>query len=382
MSVYKHGKNWKVDINVKGRRITKTGFRTKSLARAWERLQLELHTDGMISNTIQFGELVKRYKEEHLTLVGEGTAERYLIDIEYRLIPEFEFAKIDEITTSRVYSFRDNMLKNTEMSHKSINHCVGLLQSILNKALEWGYINVKPCHIKPIKIPKKPYVYWDQDEIQQFKIAIQGHQYEAAFRLAIDTGMRLGEIVALAKQDINFEQGVITVHRTWQDKLKKYGPTKGRNVRHIRFNPRSRFAELLHEACNKSKHEEIIFMTDPKLPSKRLSKMTLKDRKNDIGVRVGGRNLSGQRFQNVIKKAGLTRITFHGMRHTFATWYMIRGGNIYELQKLLGHSDIRMTMKYNQDNTGAEIPDTSWSDPQPRLVDNKKFVGTSKPYGK
>ena len=43
---------------------------------------------------------------------------------------------------------------------------------------------------------------------------------------------------------------------------------------------------------------------------------------------------------------GLTKITdfrFHDLRHTFATWYMMNGGDLYELAKILGHSNIKMT---------------------------------------
>src|SRR2546429_144720 len=45
----------------------------------------------------------------------------------------------------------------------------------------------------------------------------------------------------------------------------------------------------------------------------------------------------------------LTKITdfrFHDLRHTFASWYMMNGGDLYELAKILGHSNIKMTERY------------------------------------
>jgi site-specific recombinase XerD len=44
--------------------------------------------------------------------------------------------------------------------------------------------------------------------------------------------------------------------------------------------------------------------------------------------------------------AGIENCRFHDLRHTFASWYMMNGGDLYELAKILGHSNIRMTERY------------------------------------
>jgi site-specific recombinase XerD len=54
-----------------------------------------------------------------------------------------------------------------------------------------------------------------------------------------------------------------------------------------------------------------------------------------------------RRFGNAQKKAEITnKIRFHDLRHSFASNYMMNGGNVFDLQKLLGHTDIKMTMRY------------------------------------
>ena len=51
-------------------------------------------------------------------------------------------------------------------------------------------------------------------------------------------------------------------------------------------------------------------------------------------------------FETILKLAGIEDFRFHDLRHTFASWYMMNGGDLYELAKILGHSNIKMTERY------------------------------------
>ncbi len=51
-------------------------------------------------------------------------------------------------------------------------------------------------------------------------------------------------------------------------------------------------------------------------------------------------------FENLLERARIRDFRFHDLRHTFASWYMIHGGDLYELAKILGHSNIQMTERY------------------------------------
>ena len=51
-------------------------------------------------------------------------------------------------------------------------------------------------------------------------------------------------------------------------------------------------------------------------------------------------------FETVLELAGIRDFRFHDLRHTFASWYMMNGGDLYELAKILGHSNIKMTERY------------------------------------
>src|SRR6266545_7890338 len=51
-------------------------------------------------------------------------------------------------------------------------------------------------------------------------------------------------------------------------------------------------------------------------------------------------------FEDLLDRAGIKDVRFHDLRHTFASWYMMNGGDLYELAKILGHSNITMTQRY------------------------------------
>jgi integrase len=51
-------------------------------------------------------------------------------------------------------------------------------------------------------------------------------------------------------------------------------------------------------------------------------------------------------FENLLKRAKIRDFWFHDLRHTFASWYMMNGGDLYELAKILGHANIKMTERY------------------------------------
>jgi integrase len=51
-------------------------------------------------------------------------------------------------------------------------------------------------------------------------------------------------------------------------------------------------------------------------------------------------------FEDLLERAGIKDFRFHDLRHTFASWYMMNGGDLYELAKILGHSNIKMTERY------------------------------------
>lgn len=83
------------------------------------------------------------------------------------------------------------------------------------------------------------------------------------------------------------------------------------------------------------------------------------------------RQRAGKSFHDLLERAKIRDFRFHDLRYTFASWYLMSGGDLYELSKLLGHSNIKMTERY-ADLARAHIVKTGsvsreiWSKLQPQ----------------
>lgn len=63
------------------------------------------------------------------------------------------------------------------------------------------------------------------------------------------------------------------------------------------------------------------------------------------GATSGRQRVEGS-FEDLLERAEIADFRFHDLRHTFASWFMMNGGDLYELAKILGHSNIKMTQRY------------------------------------
>lgn len=131
--------------------------------------------------------------------------------------------------------------------------------------------------------------------------------------IALTTGMRASEIFGLCWSDVMYDEGLLAVR----------AKLKGGKMRYV---------PLLPEVAGELKHYPAVISDDRIFPP----------RKGAEGKR---RRLEGS-FEDLLKRAKISKFRFHDLRHTFASWYMMSGGDLYELAKILGHSNIKMTERY------------------------------------
>jgi len=251
--------------------------------------------------------------------------------IEHHLRPEFGSRKLSEIGPQHVDRYR---LSRRNLAIKTVANHVTLLKSMLNKAVDIGWLSSPPR----FKVPRTPrsaqdYSYLRTDEeIQRFLSAAweEGEHAWIFYKAAIYTGMRAGELAGLRREDIDLETGIITIQRSFD------GPTKSGEIRRVPL------FDVLEPSLKawllKLGSMPVVFPNQAgrmHQPSARIFQETL----HRVLERAG--------FPNV-QRNGKTRryIVFHSLRHTFASHWMMRGGDIFKLQKLLGHQSTAMTQRY------------------------------------
>lgn len=131
--------------------------------------------------------------------------------------------------------------------------------------------------------------------------------------IALTTGARIGEIFRLRWPDILLNEGLIAIRA----KL-KHG-----KMRYVPLAP-----ELVAELARLPRAIDDDRLFPPKLGA------------------TGERQRVEGSFATILATASINDFRFHDLRHTFASWYMMNGGDLYELAKILGHANIKMTERY------------------------------------
>ena len=251
-------------------------------------------------------------------------------NIKCHLRPAFGGLKLAAIDIAKVDQF---ITSKADLNKKTIANHLTLLISMLNVAVDLGWLTKVPR----IRKPKTPLFNRDfhflgtDEEIRRFLIAAREASEDAfvLYACAIYTGMRLGELAGLHWGDVDFDRRLITVQRSFN------GPTKAEDVRYVPI-------------------------LDPLLPvlrEWRLRTPGLIAFPNNVGhMHQPSARLFQEIFHGVLKAAGFEKgerrgkirhyIVFHDLRHTFASHWVMKGGDLFKLQKILGHKSVQMTMRY------------------------------------
>ena len=166
--------------------------------------------------------------------------------------------------------------------------------------------------------------------------AASGDRWEALYIVAIHTGLRRGEILGLRWDDVDLEEGTLSVRRSLDTDGTLKAPKRDSSRRTLRLTPSARAALRSHRVQQNEerlKAGELWEDNDLVFP-------------NTLGKPMNAGNFYRREFQPLLERAGLAGegFTFHSLRHTFATALAAQGVHPSTAQKMLGHSDIRMTL--------------------------------------
>jgi integrase len=175
------------------------------------------------------------------------------------------------------------------------------------------------------------------EETRRFLQAARGDRLEALYALAVTTGMRQGELLALKWQDIDMENATLSVRRTLTrsgGRLLLGNPKTKKSRRTIHLTEAS--VRALREHLSRQM-EEIEQLGD--LYSDEGLVFT-----SEVGTLVNPSNLRRRSFARLLKRGELPTIRFHDIRHTCATLLFGRGVHPKHVQELLGHATVAITL--------------------------------------
>jgi integrase len=250
---------------------------------------------------VTFSELAKTYLA-NTTPLKDWRTNKYRLDL--NLIPFFGKFYLDEITPMHIEEYRSLRLK--EIRPITTNRELALLKGMFKKAIDYGYVMANP--VKKVKmIPEGDCArerILTQEEEERL-IAVAAPHFKPFLVIALKSGMRRGEILKLSWPQVDFRNRMVHVVKTKRNKN-----------RVVPMN--NAMYKTLQELRAEANGSERVYQ------SKHVKNV----------------------FETARKKAGLSGLRLHDLRHTFATRLIQSGVDVFTVQKLLGHSTITMTMRY------------------------------------
>lgn len=290
-----------------------------------------------------------RYLEEnyfpYLDSRNKKTSRKIIKELQ-SAFKEFLQTDIDKITPFQIEKWRNRKAKDG-LSPTTQNYYINTLKGALSRAVDWGVIEKHDLNkVKPIKKDNTVVRYLTKQEETALRDAVRIRNEEAIaarksaneFRearnyellpsldgvrfvdhvepillLALNTGMRKGEILSLEWKNVNLENKVLTI--TTEN-------SKSKTLRHIPLNTEA--FNTLADWKAQNPNSVFVFESKPNVPFKDIKKG----------------------FEALFKKAGITGFRFHDLRHHFASKLVMLGVDLNTVRELLGHSDLKMTLRY------------------------------------
>lgn len=302
------------------------------------------------SENMKLVDFIPQYMENIKPEVAETTFKNYTRIINTLIIPALGHLKLKDIKPLHVQKFV-NSLCDVEATGKNgktlkpatIQRYYVVLQSILHNAYRLELIFSNPADSAKIKLPsigeQKTEIY-DKEELAEMLSALEDEplQLQCLIHLALITGCRRGELVALEWSDINFDSGIITVSKSAfirNGQPSGIKDTKSHKTRRVSVSPYclSMLKQLYNEQCDK-----------------RLQLGTAWCGDNWVFIQANGAMMYPSSptliFSDFLKRHNLPHKKFHALRHTSATLSLISGVNIKTVSSRLGHSQMKTTDRY------------------------------------
>lgn len=330
--IYKRGDIWWIRYAGIDGRIIRTSSRSTKYGDAEMQLfrMKQAVKEGKLPETVKivnhtFEELAENYKAWVTGRQASASVKKYVID---HLIKRFGPLHLRRFNTALVEQLQTDLMAKgfKENSKKGMvagghNKVLNILRHMFSKAVEWEMVEAETLQrVRKVKLFRedKRLRFLSIEEAQGLVSVCDDHLRPIVVT-ALNSGMRKGEIFKLQWSKVDLQHGFVLL-----------GKTKNGERREIPINDslKAVFQRLPRRIVEKKGQKELVpyVFHDPK---------TLKPY-TDLK----------RSFATALERAGITDFHFHDLRHTFASQLIMAGVDLVAVKELLGHKDIKMTLRY------------------------------------
>lgn len=272
-------------------------------------------TEGKSERTIKWYNEVLRLLQKFLQDEGLSTFIKDVGEPEVR-------AFIHHLQNKTKWVRRNGRATTERLSSEGVQNRLRALKAFFNWLYEQGYTEEhRLAGMRNIRVQKKVVEVLTDDEIARILATCDvkehhGARTHAIVTLMLDTGLRFSEVITLEESQLDIDDGY----------LKVLG--KGNKERIVPFGSASQKTLWRYHKLFRPEpiDTETFFLTEE-------------------GYQFTGDGFKSL-FQRLAQRSGIPRLHAHLLRHTFATKYLMAGGDIFSLQQILGHTSLEMVRRY------------------------------------
>ena len=281
---------------------------------------------------ITFGAFSEKWLEQTDAL-RSSTVIRYRSLLDLHINPAIGSVKLAKLSPPHLAELYSS--KRSKLAPRTVLHIHRLVHRILEVAVKYDLLARNPADaVDAPRAEKADIEPLSMEQAIAFLDVAKNDRYHALFVLAITTGMRQGELLALEWSDIDLRNGLVGIKHTLDRNTLDLAPVKSKaSKRTIQLSQVALDALTEHRKQQRTEKNGCENWSDSNLVFT-----------SQTGSPVRRENLVRRHFEPLLAKAGLPRIRFHDLRHTAASILLAENEHPKVVQQLLGHSSITLTL--------------------------------------
>ena len=330
---------WRVRVRAEGAQICRTVVGSEAQAVRMKKALISQLTDGsyVAPASTTFGEFLTEWLENVAKAKAPNTYKAYKLARDLHLEPALGSMQMQKVRPSDLRAYF-NELNEKGLAESTQAQHFSLISAVYRAAINDGLVSDNPA----LRMAGRPRAYrisesqaeaikhcWTEQEARRFLAVAQGcgPRQAAFYTLALDTGMRRGELCALTWADVDLLKGSVRISKSMASDL-RIGPTKSRRARAVTVSPETLDCLRRLSAVVPGGADAPLFVN-------------VNDRRSAVGPAM----LAGKEFKAIVTLSNVKPIKFHGLRHTCATLLLAAGVPVNYVSERLVHQDPAITLR-------------------------------------